>query len=617
MWTHSAWSRAVALLVVASSATLAYSQSTGISSAIATDEGRIQAHLESGEFPNAIELIEQLPPDRADHFRGMLFDRQRQSGAWTGAIRTVSNIRNDRLRSEHLSAAMNQRLDGQNSTGSTTPLHPPSGFGPPARHGAGHVPFGGITENDYEPLINLITNTIASGKWQDEGGTFAAHPFPAGVFVDHEGTLRRISVDPAKTLSFKAPPQGSRPSLSGFHDGGNRDAHWPSTLRKVSLTRLQKAVQIRVAMGLPIHDTMANLAGLTSIEYVYADPDSGELVVAGPAGPWEPDSIGRSVGQESRQPVLQLDDLVVCLRNAWLANGKLGCTIDPRRENLARAAELIQNPLAKFHQREWQKKLREALGQQDIRVFGIDERTHAASVLVEADHHMKLIGMGLAPSIPQVASYFDRIKIGADSDGATDVIRWWFTAKGADIACDESRQRFELGTVGVRVQSESEFLNERGERIHTGRSTVPTEGFARDFTQHFDAMAARYPIYRELQNLFKLALVANLIKHEKLDQRTGLDLAFFTGTGETHGLVYPLRFGQIPKQVDSVVNETVIERRIQGSLKRTTLVGVSGGVEVDAAAMVRERAAAPLQASERTDSIEVNAESDHIIWWWD
>ena len=43
--------------------------------------------------------------------------------------------------------------------------------------------------------------------------------------------------------------------------------------------------------------------------------------------------------------------------------------------------------------------MRDCLGRQDIEVYGIDPRCRVAHVLVEADYHMKLIGMGLVTDV--------------------------------------------------------------------------------------------------------------------------------------------------------------------------------------------------------------------------
>ena len=61
---------------------------------------------------------------------------------------------------------------------------------------------------------------------------------------------------------------------------------------------------------------MKNLAGLHKIQYVFLYPDSRDIVIAGPAGAWAADQEGRQRHVASGEPVLQLDDFVVVLRNA-------------------------------------------------------------------------------------------------------------------------------------------------------------------------------------------------------------------------------------------------------------------------------------------------------------
>ena len=41
---------------------------------------------------------------------------------------------------------------------------------------------------------------------------------------------------------------------------------------------------------------MLNLAGLTRLEYVFCMPDTKDIVIAGPAEGWAPDSSGRIRG---------------------------------------------------------------------------------------------------------------------------------------------------------------------------------------------------------------------------------------------------------------------------------------------------------------------------------
>ena len=218
----------------------------------------------------------------------------------------------------------------------------------------------------------------------------------------------------------------------------------------------------------------------------------------------------------------------------------------------------------------WRDQLRETLGLQDIEVFGIDPNTHAGRVLVEADYRMKLVGMGLEKSIPDVPSYLERLQVTPDSQGVPmDVVRWWFTMDYDDIVTDESRQVFTFGGNGVKVLSENELLDPLGNRIHTGKSKGPTAGFANDFTLHFEKLSGHYPIYRELKNLFDLSIVAALIRNQALDQRAGWNLTFFGNSRSDGDFVHHPRIGKVATEVASVMNHRVISERKQRSTVET------------------------------------------------
>ena len=54
-----------------------------------------------------------------------------------------------------------------------------------------------------------------------------------------------------------------------------------------------------------------------------------------------------------------------------------------------------QQPLKPGQRQKWLNEIRGAMGRQDISVYGIDPRTRAGRVLIEADYRMKLVGIGL------------------------------------------------------------------------------------------------------------------------------------------------------------------------------------------------------------------------------
>lgn len=568
---------------------------TILTASIAVAQQRsIPDHIAAGEFPIAIDAASELPPSQRDQWLSKIAQSQMDSGASGGAFFTAQQIGNDESRSRLLGGFHDQRFGNFNRGG--------NGGGGPAAN-----PQGGITQADFTPLIDLIKGTVGVDTWEDSsaGGVGSLLAYPAGVFVSADGTLKRIKTD----LTKKA----ERLKMRAAGDSGNRSVTLPSNLRMVSLTRLERAAQLAVAQGNRVDEMMQNMAGIYEIKFLTVFPETGDIVIAGPAGNWEMNDQGRPVNVATGKPVLQLDDLVVCLRNSKAESGRFGCSINPREQNLVATKRFLENNNLKG--KKWAAELRGALGQQDIEVFGIDADTHAAGVLVEADYRMKLIGMGLEQSVPEVPSYFQRLA-DAERQTASDVVRWWFTMNYDDIIADEDRTVFAFAGTGVKVQSETEFLNDQGQRVHTGKSNAETAGFAKDFTNHFDKLADKYPVYRQLKNVFDMALVAGLIREQGLDRQVEWSQSFFVGNGND-SFVYQVRRDRTPKQVDSVMNDQVIKRRKKRSTVIQHIVGVSGGIKFDAGEVISAPIASDVDgvlASQKQNAIPL---ADAELWWWD
>jgi hypothetical protein len=551
----------------------------GLAQAQAPTEETIAAHVAAGEFGPAIAAAQRVAdPVARDQWLRRIALAQSGSGARSAAADTMSSMRDDRTRAQAVS-------DIRSAPGG----------------------FGGAAMADFDSLIDLITSTVNPDSWKEGGGTGEGTiaPFPTGVYVDAAGLLKK------HTLA------ASGRDLDALRDRAaqaaeNGDVRRASALRMVSLTRLEREVQLRYAQGLAPDDAMQNLAGLTRIKYVFVYPDSGDIVIAGPAGDWRENAEGRIVNAESGVPVAQLDDLVVVLRNALSPDAKFGCAIVPREANLAKTkafvAESNKSPLKAGTRETWLRKLRETLGRQDIEVYGIDPSTHAAHILVEADYHMKLVGMGLEDGTLGVKSYLDTVTLGPDGSlPPMDVLRWWFTLNYDAVTTTDNRRAFELKGPGVKVLSENEMLTERGERIHTGTSDELNSRFAQSFTKHFETLAGKYPVYAELRNIFDLALVAGIVRGEDLAGQTGCHFTHFGPEG-----AYTPRLDHAPREVDTIVNH----RLIAGT---HIVAGISGGVAVDTKALVAKAAIKTdeygLLFAEHANHTpkKVTARS----WWWD
>lgn len=558
-----------------------------------------EAQLAAGEFAPALEaaLHSESPAARDQHLAA-LSEAQFSARMRTAAVATAGEISDDRVRTVAISNGAQRYLaaGGQNCFD----------FGFPHDKPENNL-AGGAVEPDFDSLIELMESTISPNTWDTIGGPGAVDSFAAGVYVDATGVLapliRNETAGQLASLHIAAAPSVSR----------GDSAQRKSTLRMVSLPRLERAAQLRLAAGKSLSEEMAYLAGLQRIKYVFVFPQTNDLVIAGPADVWRRVEENHVVGENSNSPVLRLEDLIVILKHMQSAkDARFGCSITPTQENLARTKAFLEEssktslPVGK--RAAWLATLREKLGKQTIDVSGLDPRTRAARVLVEADYRMKLVGMGLEPGVLGVESYLDQIQVkdGVPPPGM-DVLRWWFTLNYQAVVATPDRQAFEIRGQGVKVLSENELLTAQGKRVHTGKSDELNTQFTQSFTEKFPQLAAKYPIYAELRNLCDLALVCALIREEKLAEKTGWHAAWF---GSDRG--YPVQLATAPREVETVINHRVINRR-------HIVAGVSGGVAIDPNSLV-ERDTIKVNTYGDLESEAVSAKPAELsqdVWWWD
>ncbi len=473
------------------------------------------------------------------------------------------------------------------------------GFG----NGAGPGLEGGSAQADFDSLIDLIQSTVEADSWTENGtGEGEISPFPTGVFVDGRGTLR-----------FSQPAVGERllsrvPEASGERVAG--DVRSPSPLRFVSLPRLEAAILRRQIDHEPLSPEMLTLAGLRRIEYVLVHPERGDLLLAGPAGDWQVEPSGRIVSIETGQPVVRLDDLLTLWRRRQThPAASFGCSIIPRQEALAKTQAYVEaasrEPIEPNGRGDWLHGLQESLGTQDVEFFGINAASHVSRVLLAADYHMKLIGMGIANGVDGVESYLSTVQLLPDGSAPPmSVLRWWFAMHYEPVEISADRDAFRLSGQGVQVLSENELLAARGRRVHTGQSDELNRRFADSFTEHFEAISAVYPLYGELRNVFDLSLVLAIIEREGLLERVGWQARLYSSAE-----VLRLPQVAVPGEVETVVNHRVIHGR-------HIIAGISGGVWVDARKSLRIQAAAD-HAATPTLGRPPAARAGEELWWWD
>ena len=195
----------------------------------------VEERLAAGEFGPAL-LAARAIKDAAlrDKLLGEIAAAQAAAGGRPAALDTAADISNDLARK----AALGSLAAEQSHSA-----------------GADRGARGGGAMADFDSLIELITSTIKPDSWDDVGGPGAIDEFRGGVYVDSAG------------LFAKLPPSTDR-SLIAVHRAGMEatqtgDPRRAAALRKVSLTRLEREVQLlaRPRPRMP-SEAMQTLAGL-------------------------------------------------------------------------------------------------------------------------------------------------------------------------------------------------------------------------------------------------------------------------------------------------------------------------------------------------------------------
>lgn len=540
----------------------------------------VASELEAGEFGPAIKTAQSVA-DSAQRVKLLeqITQAQRASGEHAAARETAGLIPQPRERAHDRSVtAREQSWQG-----------------------------GGSTRANFQPLITLITTTISPDTWEDNGGDGRMGQFATGVHVDPHGQLRIASreelTDRLTTLQSRARDANLGTEMSR-----------QSSLRLISLPRLERAVTERIASGQSVPESMRRLAGLSRIQYVLILPETHDVILAGPAEGWKYAAGGRAVGRESGRLTLELDDLVVLLRTfGQKGQNDFGCSINTRDANLKSLKDYVEQsqakgPLKPGQLTPWLNEMHKRLGLQDVVVTGVPATSRVAQVLVEADYRMKLIGIAKLDGGPHVPSYFAILpRLGNTQGGALDALRWWLTMKYSAIDHSPDRSTFEIQGSSVLCQSEHQFVTTQGAHQATGATEPANALFAQNFTQHYAELSKKEPVFADLQNIFDLAMAVTICQEEGL-----YELADWTPQAFAAGGLYHPAELQVPTAVDSVINHRVYNGK-------NIVVQVAGGVEANIRGAVRDK---HLQhADEHLSTVQQKSKTPTVVpadrWWWD
>jgi len=383
-------------------------------------------------------------------------------------------------------------------------------------------PNGGAAIADYTELIGLIENVI-DAEWAVNGGTASLNPYRQGVRINPNGLIERFVPSEIKLTSVKPtrdPSKEAKPANITLSNLG--EWQQPSSLRWISLHQLdeQVAERQRKPKGSRATIAMELLGGLYRIDYVAYDKESREWFIGGPAGDLITNESRELLNLETGLPPVLLEDLLGIAPHVLRGKGEFGCSIDPDPTRLKEAYEMVQSVSAmRLMQRQpeqWSEQWREKLGRQHAKVIGLKQDSPTGYALLIADAHMKRLGLGLEARPTHLKTYWQEKEVFTNSSNGTDesMVRWWFSLTDNKIPMDPDRKIYHFDSSNVRVLSEGQLMNDKGERIATKSPDLAAETFAKKFTRHFDRLQRDYPVYGRLRHIFDLSVALEIVRHE-------------------------------------------------------------------------------------------------------
>jgi len=357
---------------------------------------------------------------------------------------------------------------------------------------------------------------------------------PQGVHVDAQGVLRSRSTDPDPRLAEL------RKSAAQFQ----KDAK----VLAVSLPRLFAEAKRLIDAGKPLPDEIRYLGGLTKLQYVFVYPDEKDLVIAGPAEPFDARNAFRPLGRVSGRPVLQLDDLATALRS--FAGGKrpdrLGCDIDINKdiqERIQAKAQAIGPAARVTGFKKTCDQIAEAGGPQPVKYYGLDVATRFAFVCAEADYRFKQLALGLHPSpVAKVESYRSLIEKPEREHR--------FSLESAYDALKVSPDGLAFELRGLSLRANGGLLGHPESKPED--MTPAARRFVTLCNENFEALVRGMPSWADLCNLGDLAVLGALVEDDGLAGKSGWDPAWAL---DPKG--YPVRSVTAPASAMTLCNFSV------------------------------------------------------------
>ena len=355
------------------------------------------------------------------------------------------------------------------------------------------------------------------------------------------------------------------------HCSSNRYFKKPPVVKSgiaISLNKLTDKVISDIDSDIPISNDVFHFCGMNRI-YGYAiDDKNSDVILIG----------GR---MESSNDIL-LDDFCITLRNAWNETTPPGCSIDPRPKEMNTLGDLMKkmNKYSdEFIQDRILSKWIKSAEYESVRVLGISKNTSFAKTIIDADYLMKKISNGTHPVKIFGFKSFNQMMLENSMNeyrrhGALEqkqiLSRFWFFPDSNYFLT--TTNALYLKNSSVKLLTEEEYWSENGERIGKGKPHPVADRFVKMFTENYQQIAYREPVYAQLETLFRMVVIQKLLKEKNAGIISEDALDFWLNN-------YQLSTVVTPDSVRSLYTFNRLYKNI-GNKRLSILSPMAGGVTI-------------------------------------
>ena len=248
------------------------------------------------------------------------------------------------------------------------------------------------------------------------------------------------------------------------------------------------------------------------------------------------------------------------------------------------------------------KGVADSLGQAEIVVFGLSNRTHFAHVLIEADYRMKRIAIGAEPPPIKMTTFIEALQ--SPQQGMLQ--RWWFTPDYKCVRLADDKLAAELVGQGVQLQAEDKLIGADGSLAAAGtKPNKASELYTLSFTRKYSEISAASPVYAQLRNAIDLAIAAALIRSHDYYTRSNWKAELLRDEAR-----YAIETLPAPKRVNCVVNSLWKGSRL--------FTPAGGGVSIRPdEALDSENLLPDDKQAVAAQRGQLSSPADVGRWWWD